>query len=504
MKTELIPELFSTPLRTFEEHLNLPYNERILFSGIYGIGKSTFLRHFFKLEENKEKYNVIHLYPVNYSVLENEDVFTYIKYDILYELIIEHKFEFTEEHFTFLETLPFFLQSNAYQIFSAFLLTIRKLGKQLFQFSQELEKLHFQFKQLQSGGEQAEDKVLNKFLQSFQDREGLYESNIITQLIIQALGQLSIREVEKEKKNILIIDDLDRLDPHHIFRLFNIFAAHFDHRNKGELVNKFGFNQVVFVCDLDNIRGIFKSNYGASVDFNGYIDKFYSQKVFKYNNSASLINTVAKVIHNGLLSDSYDNLESANVVGWYAEITDRDLRYILEQLINTNLLNLRVLLKFFSKKSRSPAKKKPLIFTQQKRFLNISFRSVVIVDLLMELFGNYEYLLEVIEKCGKQIELTQVPEFYDTMVCDVCLILDYKIHGFKNELIGNEVRPTVHDLANARINYNYRQAQKKYFTIFHGYTSLDGRTMSSLNVNYFTLFRELLLFLNSIGYLKNI
>ena len=39
--------LFEKPTKNFSEHLEIPDNERILFSGIYGIGKTTFLKYFF-------------------------------------------------------------------------------------------------------------------------------------------------------------------------------------------------------------------------------------------------------------------------------------------------------------------------------------------------------------------------------------------------------------------------------------------------------------------------
>ena len=71
-------ELFQKPTETYSSHLAMNDNHRILFSGRFGIGKTTFLNHFF--QERSDKYNVIHLYPVNYSILENEDIFSYIKY----------------------------------------------------------------------------------------------------------------------------------------------------------------------------------------------------------------------------------------------------------------------------------------------------------------------------------------------------------------------------------------------------------------------------------------
>lgn len=73
----------------FEEHLEIKDNKRILFSGKFGIGKTYFLNEFF--ENKKEKYEVFHLFPVNYQISSNENILEFLKYDILVELIKKDK-----------------------------------------------------------------------------------------------------------------------------------------------------------------------------------------------------------------------------------------------------------------------------------------------------------------------------------------------------------------------------------------------------------------------------
>lgn len=496
MKTNLIPELFEAPTKTFAEHLDLPYNERILFSGIYGIGKSTFLRHFFNLEENKDKYNVIHLYPVNYSVLENEDVFTYIKYDILYELIAVHKVEFRSEHFTFLEALPFFLKGHGYKIFSAFLLTIPKLGKQLFQFSQELEKLHDQFEQLQDGGEQDKAKVVDDFLQSFHHGRGLYESNIITQLIVQALQELADSGSEERKKNILIIDDLDRIDPHHIFRLFNIFAAHFDHRDKDELINKFGFDQVIFVCDLENIRGIYRNNYGTSVDFNGYIDKFFSLKVYEYLNHQALLNIVTTVMSEGILRGKFPTRDQGNDEEFYSEAF-QILEYFLDKFISSGKLNLRVYLRFLGD-YKPRINSRPAFYTASgKRVFTTQALFLFVSDLLFEIFGDYNYLLDSLLYCKENVKLAEFPRLYSIMIPEIILLLDYERHHFRFEG-ENQVRD---------MRYTFNRTTLINYAISNSFNRFSGRLNPTRTdrqvcqrVNIFSIYADLLQLLNSLGY----
>jgi len=67
--------------------LKIENNYRILFSGQFGIGKTYFLDKFFKSNINKDKYDVFHLFPVNYQISNNENIIQFLKYDILIELL---------------------------------------------------------------------------------------------------------------------------------------------------------------------------------------------------------------------------------------------------------------------------------------------------------------------------------------------------------------------------------------------------------------------------------
>ena len=158
------------------------------------------------------------------------------------------------------------------------------------------------------------DKVKKYFDELESTRGSIYESDFYTNLIrilIQSWTEYNvvekpkqqhenvsevINEPEKKKRmeSVLIIDDLDRIDPHHTFRLFNIFSAHIDQYQHEETVNKFGFDKVIFVCDIDNVRNLFTHFYGSSESFNGYIDKFYSKEPFYYNPIPEIIENLDK------------------------------------------------------------------------------------------------------------------------------------------------------------------------------------------------------------------
>jgi hypothetical protein len=69
----------STESTRFSEFLEDEDNVKIIFSGIYGIGKTYFIHKFF--EDLGKKYTPIYLSPVKYSVASNKDIFEYIKVD---------------------------------------------------------------------------------------------------------------------------------------------------------------------------------------------------------------------------------------------------------------------------------------------------------------------------------------------------------------------------------------------------------------------------------------
>ena len=89
---------------------------------------------------------------------------------------------------------------------------------------------------------------------------------------------------------VLIIEDLDRIDPAHIFRILNVFSAHFDRHTPGVVEfettcggNKFCLDKIISVCDIDNIKNIYAHIYGEKTDFIGYISKFSNSKEYIYS-----------------------------------------------------------------------------------------------------------------------------------------------------------------------------------------------------------------------------
>ena len=80
----------SRELTRFHQHLE--NNRQTILSAKFGDGKTYFLKEYIKQHEEDTFFVVLH--PVNYVVSPNEDIFEYIKRDILCSLV--HRNEFKE------------------------------------------------------------------------------------------------------------------------------------------------------------------------------------------------------------------------------------------------------------------------------------------------------------------------------------------------------------------------------------------------------------------------
>jgi len=275
----------------FDKHITLEENKRIIFSGAYGIGKTFFLKKYF---ERTAELNPIFISPVNYSVSNNEDIFELIKADIIFQLFKKEQIEFDED-FKFESFSEFgwylFTNSKPIEIAGALFPLIIKTdligeepGEQMkiaYDIYKTLIAPYSKFKEKFENELNKKNKELKGFLDKLLSKKGgLYERDLVTLFINEILFKIS-----KTKANALVIDDLDRLDPDHIFRILNILSAH---NNSLGVDNKFGFEKIILVCDLENIKKIYHYRYGSDVSFDGYMDKFYSIDKFHFLNEDAI------------------------------------------------------------------------------------------------------------------------------------------------------------------------------------------------------------------------
>src|SRR6185369_2400611 len=172
MKDVHFEEIFEYPIKEFKEHLENPENERIIFSGKYGIGKTKFLENFF-LPENQirllglEKYDVYKIFPVNYSISSNQDILRYIKYDIILELLRKAK-TIDEINLSYLKTLPDFIKKNLHRVAASMVYMIPKLGKEIVDAFDKIDKLKEEFLKFHDEANESEGDKMIKYLEELE------------------------------------------------------------------------------------------------------------------------------------------------------------------------------------------------------------------------------------------------------------------------------------------------------------------------------------------------
>ncbi len=287
----------------FYDHLS--NHDRTILSAKFGDGKSYFLQKFMADEKVKQDYVFLTLYPVNYQVEENRDVFELIKYDLLIQLFVQKimvpDFKMSKVHAwgwclqlhasTLVEgLLPIFsnlcLDEASAKMMAAFLTAQKSVGK-----------IRKKAKELM---EPVRDKQIDNFLKEIA-KNPVSGQDVVTEIIQQGIS--AYKEEHPDKKIVLIIEDMDRMDPAHLFRILNVFSAHIDYNyrfgansNQPYIGNKFGLDKVVFVMSYENTEHIFHHLYGGVADFNGYISKFCSSNFFNYSHSPEKLDYVYKRI----------------------------------------------------------------------------------------------------------------------------------------------------------------------------------------------------------------
>ncbi len=316
----------------FKKHITIENNNKILFSGKFGIGKTYFLNKFFETENNE--YEVFHLYPVNYQIFSNEDIIEFLKYDILVELLKNHKDIFNQNDYSSMidyeQLLYLWGKENVTNIIKKASSYFGKLGRPLNDIIVLVEGF-LEFKRKMELGDLG---IVNDFLDDIKKRKVL-ETDLISDLI-----KSKLQEIKNGKNVVLILDDLERMDPEHIFRILNVFSACADKDGK----NKFGFDKIILVADYNNLKSIFHHRYGEGTDSCGYFDKFFSIEVFEFTNNNVVINMVDDIISKFIIWDKRKNLKTDSDIGI--------LRFILSDFLINGIslsgkdqINLRQLLK---------------------------------------------------------------------------------------------------------------------------------------------------------------
>ncbi|MFV0586902.1 hypothetical protein [Bacteroides reticulotermitis] len=252
----------------FREHIDL--NNRAILSAKFGDGKTYFLDKFKK--KYKDEFYFITIYPVNYSVAENSDIFEYIKRDIIVQLANDHML--SDIDFTsIVDTL--FSWENTREVIS-YLLAFVPAGDFYDKLLNKGKKFYDKYEE--------KKKTCGKYVKYFETQKGgLYEHDAYTKLIENAIEYI---QNNKKQKVALVFEDLDRIDPAHLFRILNVLGANIDcqFNNRDSCKpNKFGADNIITVFDYEVTAHLFHHFYGKEANYSGYINKFMAHYPFYYS-----------------------------------------------------------------------------------------------------------------------------------------------------------------------------------------------------------------------------
>ncbi len=275
--------------------------------------------------------------------------------DILYQLLLHGMISGNVE-ITKAEALSWFINKKGANLLVDIISTVPDVGLipedsvqvlaaiksvKLFKTMKEkFSKIKEEFEQFYNSELRNEDSLIEKFLDKV-DTSFVYENDVVTKLI-----QKSIEDYKRRtgKQVVLLIEDLDRIDPAHLFRIFNVLSAHMDYCYKYSLKpdhslvgNKFGVDNIVLVIDYNNLKRIYHHFYGEQTDFKGYISKFLSSTPFYYSLAQ--------------LRDEY-------ILNRFVEVTGFE-KTIIKQLLSEDILKsarLREIIQSFELEKQIPQK----------------------------------------------------------------------------------------------------------------------------------------------------
>lgn len=248
---------------------------RIIFSAKFGDGKSYFLNEFMKsYDEKKNDYYFITLHPVNYVVEENRDVIEYIKRDILFQLIKDNRiYDFKEGYDKIFDAVCNVESLFKLADFAASIIPVKGLKEGYKALKGLVSTIDEKRK------EQDVLHVVDDYLNGFYGKMGsISECDAFTYLIQKSLERMMA-------KSVLIIEDLDRIDPAHLFRIMNVLSSQVDNPYYSHVPhgNKFGFNKIILVMDYEIAKHLFHHFYGKEANYEGYMNKFLNTLPYSYS-----------------------------------------------------------------------------------------------------------------------------------------------------------------------------------------------------------------------------
>jgi hypothetical protein len=338
--------------------------------------------------------------------------------------MLKKEIQIDDNDLKFIDSLPFYFRHNLDRVFATLLYMFPKIGKDVTESYEKLKQLSLDFKRFHDSNVSPEGDILVDYLKKIEGQESsLYFNDIISRLINSILERL---KEESKQENILVIDDLDRIDPEHIFRILNVFASHID--QPSEKPNRLGFDKIILVCDVKNIRNIFSSKYGMKADFNGYIDKFYSKEIFRFDNR-QILTRLSSIVFANVKFGRLDYRQAE----LYSDTIFRKYRLgfeILEAIIHGGFVNLKSILK---KRKYALEVSFASYYNIYRKFRLKYFDHPILLhfEILGSIVGDYQDLIHVVESLQND-DLASISDM-QTSSQEFIYYLSSKEHKFENK-----------------------------------------------------------------------
>ena len=332
-------------IKEFRNHLDS--HDRTILSARFGDGKSYFLSRFMSDRDVKDGYEFITLFPVNYQVTENKDIFELVKRDILLQMFMKGIIQ-ADDDLKSLDALALYVQNEPLSFLGDFLplLSSFDMPEEYAELAVAAKTCKNIYEKIKKGIKKYKTSERSRIVEDFFDeieKNPIVGTDAISRLIHE--GIKTFKKKNKGKKVVLVIEDMDRIDPAHLFRILNVLSAHIDYcyrlgirPDESLLGNKFGFDKIVLVLNYKNLEHIYYHFYGKEATFDGYIDKFCSSNYFEYSLQQQRESLVYKRIsqNTGMPISCLEKLIRSN------EITDSTIRQIVKAIEDTEKLVLYV------------------------------------------------------------------------------------------------------------------------------------------------------------------
>lgn len=367
-------------------------NPRTILSAKFGDGKTCFLNEYIK--QRSDRYFFVKLCPINYTVASNEDVFEYIKRDLLKQLCLYH---LVDKHV--LKNVMHALINVPNAVATLDFVTNVLLAQMPIPVNTDglLKQCYNNF--------QKRYQSLCQYNETFtEQRGGIYEEDGYTLMIREALKKLQTRK-RHPKKTVLIIDDLDRIDPGHLFRILNVLGAHLDTETAS---NKFGFNHIIVVLDYVVTEHIFHHFYGENANYEGYMEKFISSCICNYSIAVEAQKRLFQKIHQETDSSILNVVVALKDSRWDVTLRQRleqkSIRHIVQIYDNLTQGMMPSVCTLYGHKIKSDTPLTYLIALLV--LLNESYNRSTIskffnksnIDEILSLLGGFVYATEHIDK----------------------------------------------------------------------------------------------------------